>query len=405
MSTTTVPDASPRLFLVSDIHVDAPENWAWLEQLSATAYQHDGLIIAGDVSADIQLLEDALRLLKGKFEYVFFTPGNHELWVDEEDGDSMAKTSAILELCDRLGVTTRPCRFGDAIPSDGEGTCHEGIWVCPLLSFHSQSFDTEPDVQGWAVPTAEETMVDYRACVWPAPLSMLDDSVAAAVDRMNDAYWAVGEKPAELAAPLGERAVEARRWLDAQRWAERTDSEPLVTFSHFLPRQELLPEKRFLFIPALPKASGSTYLAARVAALKPTVHCFGHSHFGWDLTLDDGVRYIQAALSSPSERLTRWHTLSIGAFGRAGPLLIWSRDAGFAPKMHCRWSAFYEHHERVRVSDGRTEFQLARYAANPHPNHHRNLMAVRHGVPTGQVCSALCPDRQAGRGHRARLQS
>ena len=54
------------------------------------------------------------------------------------------------------------------------------VWVCPLLSFHHQAFDTEPDVQGWDVPTAADTMLDYRECVWPAPLSMLDDSVAAA---------------------------------------------------------------------------------------------------------------------------------------------------------------------------------------------------------------------------------
>jgi hypothetical protein len=85
------------------------------------------------------------------------------------------------------------------------------------------------------------------------------------------------------------------------------------------------------------------------------------THFGWDATLDDGIRYIQAALSTPPERLSRWHTLSIGEFGRE-PLCIWSSVDGLAPKMHCRWSGFYEHHARMRSADGR-EFQLARYAA------------------------------------------
>lgn len=132
--------------------------------------------------------------------------------------------------------------------------------------------------------------------------------------------------------------------------------------SHFLPREELLPEKRFLFIPSLPKASGSAFLGARVASLRPAMHCFGHTHFGWDMTLDNGTRYVQAALCNPSERLSRWHTLAIGAFGRDGPLLIWSAGGGLVPKMTCRWSGFYEHHERMRTADGR-EFQMARYAA------------------------------------------
>ena len=233
---------SPRLYVVSDIHTDAEENQLWIEQLSPTAYQQDALIVAGDVIAELDGLKTALRALKAKFAVVLFTPGNHDLWVEEEE-DSMAKLHSILSLCDEIGVVTRPTRFGGEEPG-------RGVWLCPLLSFHHQSFDTEPDVQGWAIPTAESTMVDYRACVWPRPLSMLDDSVAAAVDASNDTH------AAEALAAL----------------AQRPASEPLVTFSPFLPREELLPEKRWLFVPALPKASGSAFLGARVRALKPDVH-------------------------------------------------------------------------------------------------------------------------------------
>lgn len=38
----------------------------------------------------------------------------------------------------------------------------------------------------------------------------------------------------------------------------------------------------------------------------------GHTHFAWDQTLDDGVRYIQAALAYPTERQQRMVTLAIG---------------------------------------------------------------------------------------------
>lgn len=150
-------DALPfRLFLVSDVHVDAPENQRWVENLSHTSYQKDALILAGDVSEELDLVERTLRTLASKFAQVFFVPGNHDLWVSGEEDDecSMHKLHVLLALCDRLGVATRPQRFGHAL-------C--GIWVCPLLSFHHQSFDTEPDVHGWEIPTAEAAMCERLA--------------------------------------------------------------------------------------------------------------------------------------------------------------------------------------------------------------------------------------------------
>ena len=49
--------------------------------------------------------------------------------------------------------------------------------------------------------------------------------------------------------------------------------------------QELLPEKRFLYFPLLARVAGSEPLAGRVAALRPDIHLFGHTHFSWDATL------------------------------------------------------------------------------------------------------------------------
>jgi len=68
-----------------------------------------------------------------------------------------------------------------------------------------------------------------------------------------------------------------------------------------VPRVELCPEKRFLTLPSLAKAVGSRPLGERVARLRPDAHVFGHTHFGWDATLD-GTRYLQAALAYPEER-------------------------------------------------------------------------------------------------------
>ncbi|KAG2434744.1 hypothetical protein HXX76_007632 [Chlamydomonas incerta] len=84
--------------------------------------------------------------------------------------------------------------------------------------------------------------------------------------------------------------------------------DDVLSFSHFLPLQELLPEKRYLTFPNLAKAVGSTYLGRRLRRLRPHMHIFGHTHFAWDAE-HDGVRYVQAPLAYPAERRFRLRSL------------------------------------------------------------------------------------------------
>lgn len=51
----------------------------------ATALRHDVLVVSGDVSDELAALEAALGTLASRFGAVFYTPGNHELWVRERD--------------------------------------------------------------------------------------------------------------------------------------------------------------------------------------------------------------------------------------------------------------------------------------------------------------------------------
>ena len=69
----------------------------------------------------------------------------------------------------------------------------------------------------------------------------------------------------------------------------------MISFSHFVPRNDLIPEKEHLFYKNLPKAVGSDWLRERIHSLSPAVHVFGHTHFSWDSILDD-VRYVQVSL-------------------------------------------------------------------------------------------------------------
>ena len=43
------------------------------------------LIVSGDVSDELSSLEEALSTLAAKFAFVFYVPGNHELWCRESD--------------------------------------------------------------------------------------------------------------------------------------------------------------------------------------------------------------------------------------------------------------------------------------------------------------------------------
>lgn len=72
---------SCKVFLISDIHTDYEENLDWIRDLSTTSFLNDALIVAGDVSDSIPIFEETFRILRPKFAHVFFTPGNHDLWL------------------------------------------------------------------------------------------------------------------------------------------------------------------------------------------------------------------------------------------------------------------------------------------------------------------------------------
>lgn len=46
----------------------------------------------------------------------------------------------------------------------------------------------------------------------------------------------------------------------------------VVTYSHFLPRQELCPEKKYLLEPHMTKVIGSEFLEAQIRRVKPQLH-------------------------------------------------------------------------------------------------------------------------------------
>jgi len=335
-----------RIFAMSDVHTDKSENMEFIKKMGGD-HSRDLLILAGDVSHMMDVLRCTLSLLKTKFAEVFFTPGNHELWVKNDPDfkntmacpyrNSFAKLLHILGMCDELGVRFRPRAFR----SGGRVA-----WVAPVLSYHAQSFDVEADIDPrWQpVGRVEDGIQDYHQSIWPPGLAMGSDDLADAVDELNDEVVHGSQK---LEGIANREAVAFREVVGASQEARQRAGVSLVTFSHFVPLTELTPEKRILFFPNLAKAIGSQALCRRVRAqLRPDLHVFGHTHFGWDQVVD-GTRYVQAPLAMPRER-SRLPTCAVGEFpdfDRPQPLLL-CEDGTWATEYVAGWSEYYKRYPR-----------------------------------------------------------
>lgn len=249
-----------RVFAVSDIHVDYAENLKWVMGLSAEVYRDDILILAGDVSDKMKLLQQVFTSLQKKFRAVLFVSGNHELWVQDGDFDcSLEKLGAIESLCTDCGIHT-------AVYEE------EGISFVPFYSWYDFSFG-EPDRH------LRRAWRDFRACSWPA--------------YMQESY--------EI----------SDYFLKLNQPRLHTENKTLISFSHFLPRIDVMPksipiERRTVY-PVL----GSKGLGEQVKLLNPDIHVYGHSHVNQCIRLDD-ICYVNNAFAYPSEsRISRKQLHSI----------------------------------------------------------------------------------------------
>lgn len=238
-----------RIFAISDLHTDFKENWQLIEQIPASLYRDDVLIVAGDIADHIEVIRRTLSLLRSRFKMVLYTPGNHEFWVRQEEGDSIEKLFKLLTLCHNLDVRTTPTRVND-------------LWVVPLFSWYDSEFDdgpTDDELEGWA---------DFHYCKWSLE----------------------GRSACEYLLNLNVPNI------------KRYDGT-VISFSHFLPRLDLLPDRDKLKFKGLPKVAGCSLLESQIRELGSAIHVFGHSHINRDCEID-GVRYVQNALSYPRERLS-----------------------------------------------------------------------------------------------------
>lgn len=237
-----------RIFATSDIHIDFPPNLEWLRSLSETEYTNDLLILGGDISHRSDLIGEAFARLSRCFKQVVFVPGNHDLWVnDKKLKDSYGKWQLVQELALSEGVALGPVELETAL-------------VVPLLSWYDYSFG-QPDEM------LRERWVDFEAVIWP---EQEHGSMHSFFHAQND------------------------------RQALPATHKPIISFSHFMPRLDLLPQKvrtpDYFLNPVL----GSTRLEAQIRALGAQMHLYGHFHVNAD-QVREGVRYINNAYGYPTE--------------------------------------------------------------------------------------------------------
>ena len=131
----------------------------------------------------------------------------------------------------------------------------------PLFGWYDYSF-------GQPSPELHAMWADYRTCVWPSSMSLSE----------------VAERFVERNAAV----------LDIR-------NEKVISFSHFLPRIDVMsshiPKDKQVLYPVL----GSQLLDRQIRHLKSTLHVYGHSHVNRSVEID-GISYVNNAFGYPHEQ-------------------------------------------------------------------------------------------------------
>jgi len=198
--------------------------------------------------------------LQRHYDEVFYVPGNHELWADghrEADGQrvsSLNKFLEIIQICARKGVRTSPAFIAP------------GVAVCPMFSWYKADFSGK-----WVAHAGFDTTT-----YWPEVDP--EDANNPQLPEIADVFLSLNVGRVETSSALRRNGQIHRLW----------------TFSHFLPRQDLV---QGLFMLGV---MGCSELDVQIRKAGATGHLFGHSHHGIEKFVD-GVRYVQQPLGHLSK--------------------------------------------------------------------------------------------------------
>lgn len=239
-----------RVFAISDIHVDFEENFHWFRNLSCSDYQDDVLILAGDVTHILPLFHKALTSMRKRFLEVLYIPGNHDLWTNgSQVKHSFEKLQLIKNITADCGVRLEPFHFSS-------------LSIIPLYGWYDYSFGypSQETVSCWS---------DFIACKWPENYGE---------KKVTQHFIAMNEPVVN----------------------ENNTSSIVISFSHFLPRIDIMPS----FIPLnkrrLYPLFGTELLEKQIRRLGSRIHVYGHSHVN-NCILKNDTLYVNNAFGYPYE--------------------------------------------------------------------------------------------------------
>jgi 3',5'-cyclic AMP phosphodiesterase CpdA len=261
---------SGRLFAVSDLHVDHPENRELVQNMRPES-AGDWLIVAGDVADSQTGIEWALQLLAERYERVIWAPGNHELLTYRDDPLRLRgerRYRHLVELCRGIGVTTPEDPF---LLWEGAGG---PVLLAPLFLLYDYSFGRNVGA------TDEEAL--RRA--HEAGVVCVDEYLLHPDPFPSRKAWC------------------ASRVAAAERRLEATDPElPTVLINHF----PLIAEPtRVLRHPEFAQWCGTVATADWHARFRAAAVVYGHLHIP-RTTWHGGVRFEEVSIGYPRER-ARW---------------------------------------------------------------------------------------------------
>jgi hypothetical protein len=298
---TTTPETIS-VWGISDIHIDYQENFDALLDIPIPTEKKDALIIAGDATDNIDRLEELLTAMKQRFRWVGFVPGNHELWIREKNksntsfSNSIDKFDAIIAMCGRIDVFTKPQKVGVDTSQ---------IWLVPLFSWYHGPEESSASLYAEKKCKQDKTREiwsDFFLTQWPE--------------------WKEGFT-ADYFLKLNKPHL------------EQEYSYPVLSFSHFLPLQELmLPSEQeqkastLLHKDLTPefnfsRVAGTTIIDEQLRKIDSKMHLYRHQHRNRYREVN-GVTYVSHCMGYPKERKR-----GLIAEHCAQPKLLWDSTNGF----------------------------------------------------------------------------
>lgn len=370
--------SSIKCHCISDLHADTEKTQVWIKNNCFCADDKSSfniLILPGDVCSELDRLETVFKILVERYDLVCYVPGNHEAWrrgttaggsatkpelrgESRMASNSIEKLKEVLKCARKCGVCVGPVRVKCENEHENENT-PTSVVIFPLYSWYHSGWDTEPDLTHPDFLAVEDALPfhrkwgDFSLCTWPEEL--VTHNSFASINRNSDST-----NLAETFGLLNEPflfPLSASKTSEIQNVHQENifgspfikENETIISFSHFLPKQELCPEKRFLLEPMLSRVIGSVPLDEQIQRLKPHVHLFGHTHIPIDMELND-IRYIQWPLGYARES-----ELQCAPVFKSRPLVIFDSAIGTGktgippnlPSLDSSWSRYYSRHARA----------------------------------------------------------